>query len=210
MSEDLTIKPNNIEEIRKSLAEKVKLNLKKYESQITNFNFGTVTAVKGEWYHLNNLEPLKYDKRYKQHFKTYNFDESLGKIKGNGYIYANLTHWITFESYLGGDFRAGEYRNGNKFVITIAFDKNGDMKNETEVIDSIKKLLDTITPFEITKKQTLKELESTKQEAVKNIAKEGLPVLHAFKEIGQKYENGKNIRMQDIIKEYEKALINDK
>lgn len=200
----------DIETLRQKLALEVKANLEKYQDQITNFNLGTVTNYKGEMFDLNNLEPIKYDSRYKEYFETYNFDEHLGKIKRkeNGYIQAKLTHWITFEAYLGSDFRIGDTRNGNKFIITIAFDKNGNVENEKEVINSIMKLLETISPYETANYKTIEEGEAKKKENMKNIAKEGLPVLEAFKEIGQKYESGRGIRMEDVIKEYETVLNN--
>lgn len=187
--------------MRQKLAEKVKFNLSKYQNQITNFNFGTVTGLRGEFDSLNNLSANTYDYRYKEHYELFNFDEELNKIKGNGYIYSPKAHFITFQGYLGTDLRRGDDRNGNKFVITIAFDKNGNLENEKEVIDSIMKLLETISPHEMSSKSTKSNTEQ-QEENIKKISEEGLPIVQAFEEIGKKYENGRGISMQNIIKEY--------
>ena len=191
---------NEIEIKRQKLADEVKLSLEKYQSQIVNFNFGTVTNLRGDIDHLNNLFGVKYDNRYKEYFRTNNFDEHSEKIKGNGYVYFKPSHTVNFEAYLGGDLRLGDYRNGNKFFLTIVFDKNGNVENENKVIDSIMKLLETIIPYEVNSKNGVPN-DKQQSNNIKNITKEGLPVLMALKDIGQKYETN-SLKMQDIINEY--------
>lgn len=189
---------NDIDIVRQKLSDEVKLNLEKYQSQIIKFNFGTVTNHRGDIDYLNNAPAIKYDDRFKDRFKTYNLNERSGKINGNGYIYIN--HCVSFEAYLGSDFRLGDFRNGNRFFLTIYFDKNGNLENENAVIDSIMKLLETISPYEINVKSKV-PIEEQKNVNMQSIAKEGLPVLLALQAVGQKHETG-ILKMQNVINEY--------
>lgn len=193
----------NPEQLKDAVVEAIK----EYSEKISSFDFHThvnVNNVVRGFFGTNESSKIKvrYDKRYEKEFETVSFDATpiikFGDLNraAKGYIFDKATNAITFYVPVGRSFE--DDRPGNGYWISFRFAK-GDNSDKTKLIQSISELLKTV---QVHYDDQNSDIKGDKRK----IAEEGLPILQAFREIGNKYKDGRNFSMDDLIKEYEQAL----
>jgi hypothetical protein len=188
---------SDIEENRERLAEIVKLNLEKYRDEIKDFSLRTTSLkLNGHQSTNNELPPVSYDSRYDSNYIFHNLPRGSNYLreKTPGYV-MRLNRYVTFVAPLGRALHTPD-RPGNIIDITLLAQQGKNFSSE--LIDSIENLVETIIPY-YNKGTSHAEI----NDDLKNILKEGLPVLEAFEGISKKFPNKRgNISVKFLIDEY--------
>jgi hypothetical protein len=171
--------------------------LREYFDQIINFDFMTSTKTYGGFFGTNDgIRPVKYESRYASSFEvvSYHGGDVTSNENNSGYIFDTDANQVTFNAYFGRSL--DDTRPGNFFRITIKL-KKGEVDKD-RFLSTISNLLKTI---HVHYSET-HDAETLRKERLET-AKEALPVLEAFQEIGtKKAKEGAASRMNGFIKEY--------
>jgi len=195
-------KETDIEKLRQGLAEEVKINLEKYMDEIKDFSLMTTSKkANGDFATNDKLRPVEYSPNYDS---SYEFNglpryRNYSQERQSGYVVDKVSNLYTFVASLGRALHTPD-RPGNSITVTLKGEKGKQLS--AELVNSIKKLMDTIIPYDNDKRCG----NETLNEDLKNILKEGLPVLEAFEDISKKFPANGMISVQGVIKEYKEML----
>jgi hypothetical protein len=186
----------NIEKKREELAQIVKLNLEKYNSEIKDFSLLTTSREANGGFPTNpKLPPVDYSSNYDSWYEFTNLPRVRNYFQEgkSGYVVDVVNNWYTFVGSLGRALHTPD-RPGNSLVITLRGEKG--KKLSPELVDSLKNLIMTIVPYQ----------EADKDSDLKNILTESIPVLEAFEELEKKFPSIGKISIAGLIKEYKEML----
>lgn len=195
--ENLNPQVNNIEQLRKNLSEKVKVILEKYKNEIKDFAFFTSSKEYNGFFKTRDLATVIYNSDYPNDYEVEGLPKEDGIQTGHaGYVLHKKMNWITFYGPLGRCLHTPD-RPGNHVGITLKGEKG--QKLAQELIDSITKLIHTLTPYNPYNRENI-------EEDLKNIAIEIIPVLEAFEKIEQDFPSTERSSIKSMIAEYKEIL----
>jgi hypothetical protein len=206
MSEQFKQQPNNPEQARENLAEIVKNNLNKYKDEVEQFSLFTTSKEGNGGVATNSqLRMVSYDNRYDKDYEFQGFKERNSLYTSsheNGYVIETFpkdkSKLATIIGYMGRALHTPE-RPGNGFYVTLKFKKESE--HYKELIESIYSLF-----------QTLKEYDNNDtEEDIKNILKQGLPILKAFEDFSKNMPDvssygSKGYPISKLIQEFKDLL----
>lgn len=208
----------DIEKLRLELCEKAKQILADCSNEIEIFNLMTTSRETNGSCSTYDMGMVQYNRNHNNDYETFNVDTDgeRSPYHKNGYVYNTRTNIITLSGYLGRALHTPD-RPGNGFDITILFKKSA--LNARVVIKSVMDVLNTLKPYNTNYRETgiteVYDRRELEKQDIKNIAKEGLPILEAFRdiasrEISPKFEiNRGNISMDRLIEEYKEIISQD-
>lgn len=203
----------DIEKLRLELCEKAKQTLADYSNEIEIFDLMTTSRYTNGSCSTYEIRMEQYARDHKNDYETFNvnIDSERSPYHKNGYVYNTRANVITLTGYLGRALHTPE-RPGNGFYITILFKKGAP--NARMVIKSVMDVLNTLKPYDTDPKEMgitgVDACYELKMQDIKNIAKEGLPILEAFKDTASRFERDRgNISMDRLIEEYKEILSED-
>lgn len=187
---------DNLEKQRWDFAKVVKENLEKYKDEIKDFSlFATSKKANGGYSTNDKLPPVQYSSSYDSWYKVEGLPRERDYFREakSGYIADIVNNFYTFVAPLGRALHAPD-RPGNMIAITLRGEKGKQLT--TELVDSIKKLVETVKPFD----------EGDKNEDLKNILAEAVPVLEAFEDLSKRFPSKGMISVTELISEYKEML----
>jgi hypothetical protein len=188
----------NIEQIRKELAQVVKTNLEKFQSEIKGFSLLTTSKqVNGSFATNDKLSPVSYSSSYDSEYEFVGLprERNYMQERKSGYLADTRNNFYTFVGPLGRALHTPD-RPGNVLAITLQGEKGGRISQE--LVNSIKNLVDTVKPYE----------EGDTYEDLKNILVEAIPILEAFEDLSKKFPSNGKMSVTGLITEYKEMLEN--
>ena len=219
MNEQLTPNQNSQEKSVEQKKQEVIEVLEKFKDKIVGFSFNTNTGVghyRGSF--STNMDKISdtvdenpINTKFKEFIEVVKLEEkpiSRGLKRDNysRYIFDKRRNAVTFIVPIGRGF--ADYRSGNSYYATIAF-KEDDKTDKSELLLKIKELLINANYHYTNEGIDRQEKEDNENRDRYNIAKEGLPILEAFREIILKYQENKSARLNidSLIQEYKERIV---
>jgi hypothetical protein len=196
MEKMMEFSDENAENKREDLVKLVKENLEKYQDEIKDFSlFTTSKKANGGFSTNDKLPPVQYSSSYDSWYKVEGLPRERDYFRGakSGYIADIVNNFYTFVAPLGRALHTPD-RPGNMIAITLRGEKGKQFT--AELVDSVKNLVDTVKPFN----------ERDKNEDLRNILTEAIPVLEAFEDLSKKFPSKGMISVTELIAEYKEML----
>lgn len=197
------------EKSRLELCKKMEQTLSEYASDLERFSLSTASKKRngfGSTGPVMKNNEYDSDPRYKAGYELHNVDLTKERKPNgkNGYVYFKPGNYVTFTGYLGRCLHTPD-RPVNGFYVSVKFKK--DAAHTQAIISSIKDTFDTLEPYDSEGQDiSLDEQRLLIKQDLRNIAKEGLPILEAFKDTAERFKTGGDISINDLIQEYKEIL----